>query len=257
MNSNFPVSIYIPCYNCAPQLVRAISRMADVDLSWVQEIVFIDNCSSDNSQEVIRQQVNKIDHDCLLISHQENYGLGGSFKTAIEHAKANNSHMIWFHGDDQARPDELNKLRPYLEQKADVVFGSRFTKESKLFNYSKARTIGNQLINGIYSLFLGRRIYELGSGLNMYRLDSLPLKELEFWPNHIAFDANLLFHFIRNKKEISWMPISWHEKDQVSNARNFQVAYDLIKMLLTFRLKGKTITNNNNVIKRTFKIEQL
>ncbi|EQC45702.1 glycosyltransferase family 2 protein [Bacteriovorax sp. Seq25_V] len=230
---NIKKTVFIPCYNCEKQLVRLFSALEKTDLTQFEEIVFIENCSTDNTLAHLMSYKDSSSQAIKVISHQKNYGLGGSFKSAVKYCRENSvDYLFWFHGDFQATVEDLKKMYDLVVlQNPDCVFGSRFMSQSERFNYSSFRYIGNLAIMALYSLFLFTPIKELGSGLNAYKVSSLST-DIEDWPNHIAFDANLLFLFYR--KKTIWMPINWINIDQVSNARNFRVAKDLIKMLFCY-----------------------
>lgn len=241
------ILVAIPCYNCAKQIERVLTQLKQNQ--WECDFLFVDNHSNDNTVGVITENLKDAwaqKHNIKLIIHQENYGLGGSFKTITEQAVTNKyDYLVLFHGDDQASPLDLKNMLKLAQQNTlDAIFGARFMKGSVLEGYSKIREIGNRFINCIYSRFLGVPIHEIGSGLNAYKVNSLPLKQINNYPNHIAFDICLLFHFIQ--KNYLFIPIHWREKDQVSNARNLEVGLLVLKMLWNFK-RNKSITSSNTL----------
>ena len=251
-------SLFIPCYNCEKQILRVLNKIDDDLLSALDKVVLIDNKSQDQTVMIIRDFLSKHPQFAprfVLIKHEKNYGLGASFKTAVAYAEASKQDYIyWFHGDDQASIDDLKRIiRLVKNESPEVVFGARFMKKSQLYNYSLIRRIGNRIFNWIFSLFLGFRIYDIGSGLNVYRVSSLPLDEITKWPNHIAFCIQLLFCFCSNKKKPRFEPISWYEKDQVSNARNIALGLMLLKQLLDFKRNEKF--PDSNILNQKYKID--
>lgn len=247
------VAIFVPCYNCAPQLQRLIPQLASLNC----DIYYIDNHSSDNTKNTIKSFITASSSQ-FLICHESNYGLGGSFKTALQVAKNKNyDWLVWFHGDDQAKVEDLKHfIELCFNTKVDAIFGARFHPKAKRFNYSLIRTLGNQALNAIASLILSRPVLELGSGLNAYRVRSLDDAAVESWPNHIAFDMNFLFYFIP-KRDYQFEPIEWHETDQVSNARNFQVGFEVLTMLLVWFFKRRLITDSSSKQQRNYSIDSL
>lgn len=236
----------IPCFNCAPQIKRVIQKLGSTDLSDITEIIFINNYSTDQTKETIENGTystisNKI--KISLLNHKENYGLGGSFKTAVNYAKSNNiENLIWFHGDDQADTRDINNMYKYFDKsQKDCIFGARFMSGSKLKNYSHIRDIGNQFLNLIYEIFLGEKIYELGSGLNIYKVNPIYESQIDLWPTHIAFDLNLIFLFIKSRNSYDWFPIRWEERDQISNADNFKVGFKILQYLFIFLIRRRYI----------------
>ncbi len=235
--------IFIPCYNCAKQITRLLSKFSKELIDSVDEIIILENCDDEHTGEAALKFINE--HEQLakikVARNHKNYGLGGSFKAAVSYCSENNfDQLVWLHGDDQAEPeDALKIINKFKKSSLDVIFGARFMKKSRLNNYSLEREIGNKVLNKIFSLALKKNIYELGSGLNAFRVQSLPLDEIPNWPNHIAFDANLIFHFTQDKYKLEFYPITWNETDQVSNAQNFSTAFTLLSMLMNY-LFGNT-----------------
>lgn len=253
------ILVAIPCYNCEAQIGRVLTKLMDFPSTNVDFLV-VENNSQDDTREVIRTVLNSYPHSLKtrfrVIFHSENYGLGGSFKTIFNYAAENNyDHIILFHGDDQATRGDLEKfVKEVTSTDPDCLLGARFMAESKLHNYSRIREYGNKIINKIFSLALGRNIFDIGSGLNAYKVRTLPLQEVQLYPDHIAFDVNLLLHFMGNTehKSAAFYPIEWHEKDQRSNASNIRVGIDVLTMLLNYKLGKKNLLKN--ISKREFEV---
>tara|TARA_R110000868_G_scaffold55424_3_gene172293 strand:- start:8522 stop:9274 length:753 start_codon:yes stop_codon:yes gene_type:complete len=247
------VAVFIPSYNCEEQIVRVLEQIKQTDLP----IYFIDNSSKDSGAMLIRDFCHERPK-CKLILHSENYGLGGSFKTAIEIAnKYNHDWIIWFHGDDQATLKDCLPLVDGLSSlpQVDAYLGARFMPSSRRLNYSRLREFGNRFFNLLCSLVVRRRVYDIGSGLNIYRTSSLNRLRVEEWPNHIAFDMNLLFHYVSSSRHL-FFPISWREVDQVSNAKNFAVGVDVLKSIIVWIMRKELIfESSDDPSKRVYSVE--
>lgn len=244
------VLVCIPCYNCAPQISRILEKLQSSKVVSIADILIVDNCSVDDTREKIMSSLASIQmpirNKFKFIKHKKNYGLGGTFKTFYENAlNKSYDYIALFHGDDQASIQDLETMIDMtLTEQIDCIFGARFKPPTRLHNYSKVREIGNRLINLIYSIFLRKPIYEIGSGLNVYRVSSLPGDEIPFYPDHIAFDINLLFHFLGKKTnyKTKFHSIAWYEADQKSNADNLKVGAQVLIMLGRYLLKRSNLT---------------
>lgn len=228
------ILLAIPCYNCETQVSRMIKKLAQ-SKTFESEIVFINNKSQDQTRDVILNDSLRLPNKVSLLDNKANFGLGGSFKIATSYGLTKNyDYMIFLHGDDQASVEDIEKLLIEIEKDTslEILFGARFMRRSKLKNYSKLRIFGNLVINFIFSLFTRKKIVEIGSGLNVYKLASLKKLNYESWPNHIAFDVDLLLDATSQKLNYKFFPISWEEEDQVSNAGNLSTGLLVLKMLL-------------------------
>ena len=114
-------------------------------------------------------------------------------------------------------------------------------KGSKIQGYSKFRTFGNRVYNVIFSIFLGRKLYDLGAGLNCYKVEILKNKFYIKFPDSLMFDYIMLMASSYYKHKIKFFPITWREDDQVSNVRMLNQAVTTLKYLFSFFFNKKSI----------------
>ena len=76
---------------------------------------------------------------------------------------------------------------------------------------------------------------DLGSGLNLFRLTDLADHNYLGFGDTITFNIDLLLDYFKKKTKFIFVPITWTEEDQVSNARNFKVGKTAIQKLLQWR----------------------
>ena len=249
------ILVAIPCYNCDAQIQRVLQKLLSISLPADVDVLLVENHSEDKTREVIKSSLTLfpeyLKKKFKVIFHQKNYGLGGSFKTIFEYSRLGKyDQIILYHGDDQASEKDLLKLIKELnERNPDCILGARFMPGSILHNYSFIREKGNKVINFFFSLLLGKSIYEIGSGLNAYKVSALPGDEVLYYPDHIAFDVNLLLHFMGSDRnyDARFMPIEWFEKDQRSNASNIRVGIDVLTMLFKYKLGMKNLLKEKSV----------
>ncbi|MCT7593189.1 glycosyltransferase family 2 protein [Aliarcobacter butzleri] len=216
------IILFIPMYNCEKQIIRVIDKLSKYKyIDKIEEVLFIDNISQDNTVNIVRNNKNKILIKSTLIQNNKNYGLGGSHKVAFNYAIKNNyNYLIVLHGDDQG---DINCLSEALISKTyenyDCYLGGRFHSDSKLLGYSKFRTLGNKVFNFLFSIVVGERVYDLGSGLNMYKTSFLNEKKINNFANNLTFNVYLLLYSIYKKQRITFFSLTWSELDQISNAK--------------------------------------
>ena len=117
-NSDYKILIAIPAYNCGKQITRTLDEIDDKLLGRVEEIIVIDNQSTDNMPIMVKeyQETGRLGDKLHLFRNVNNYNLGGSHKVAFLHAKNKGySHVIILHGDNQAKSDEANQLIDFME----------------------------------------------------------------------------------------------------------------------------------------------
>lgn len=223
--------VAIPAYNCEKQIVRVLDSLKNIKHPALEYFLVIDNYSDDATFSAAKVFSNQ---EYKIIQNQQNLGLGGSFRVALSYALENKfTHLIWFHGDDQASASDLLNMVSLIqnEKTIDFLYGARFMPSSQLINYSSIRNLGNRGLNLLATILLGRRIYDLGSGLNIYNVKAFENADVELWPDHLAFDMKILFLSCQSEFDTRFFPIEWKCSDQTSNAKNLIVGIRILKML--------------------------
>lgn len=230
--------IAIPCFNCSKQVVRVIDELKPFIKEDHIHFLFINNQSTDETIDVITNSLEENSFkNTLAVTNNENYGLGGSHKVAFNYAIQNKmDYVVIIHGDHQATPTEIPKLLKVAQDKKCSVLGSRFMLQSNLQGYQKSRIFGNLVLNLFFTLLTLRPTKDLGSGLNVFKTEQIKSIPLNTLSDFFNFNVDLLLSFYKNKSKIMYYPITWSETDQISNAKNFQVAWRMLKSLIRWRL---------------------
>ncbi len=239
------VLIAIPAYRCEKQITRVLDEIDTKLAARVQEIAVIDNGSPDGTvAAALAYKKSGRLKNLHVYKNRDNYNLGGTHKVAFLKAQEMGlTHVIILHGDNQAKSDEANLLLDYAEahSKAQTVLGSRFNKKSTLQGYDWKRIGGNRVLNVIYTVLTGRKCEDLGSGLNLFAMRDLDQNTYLEFADKLTFNFELLLDLIKRKVKFAYHPITWREEDQLSNARNFNVAKIAFINVVQWRL-GKSTT---------------
>jgi dolichol-phosphate mannosyltransferase len=236
------ILVFIPMYNCANQIGRVIAQFNAQVQQHFTKIVIVDNRSTDQGLEAVERvigQLRLIDVDVLR--NVENYGLGGSHKVAFACAIDQDfDYVVVLHGDDQGT---ISDLIPHLEQlnhqRADCLLGARFMPGSRLTGYSPFRRIGNHAFNLIYSIAAGRRLYDLGSGLNLYSVAALRDRAWLTFPDDLTFNYYMILASAAKNWHMRFFPLTWREEDQRSNVKLVRQAWKVLAIVLSCLLRPK------------------
>ncbi|MFZ5830014.1 MAG: glycosyltransferase [Planctomycetota bacterium] len=118
------LSVMMPIFNERWTLEQIIQRVLSAPVSVPIELLAVDDASSDGSWEVL-SQLAAADSRIKPIRHLRNRGKGAAIRTAIEHITGDVA--VVQDADLEYDPAEFPLLlQPFLEGKADAVFGSRF-----------------------------------------------------------------------------------------------------------------------------------
>ena len=247
------ILLFIPGYNCEKQITRVLGQLNKEVMKHISEIIFVNNRSTDNTENVVLEYKKKNSNLPLhILRNDDNYNLGGSHKVAFNYAIKNKfDYVIVLHGDDQGN---IKDLLPILEskeyEKYDCVLGARFMKGSNLEGYSKFRTFGNRVYNLLFSIVVHKRIYDLGSGLNMYSVKMLENNFYHKFPDRLTFNYCMVLASQYYKHQIKFFPITWREDDQVSNVKLTNQAINVLKMLFRYFI-------NHDYIKEEFREKEI
>ena len=237
------ILLFIPMYNCEKQITRVLGQLNDEVCEYLSEVLIINNRSTDNGEKVVEDYLrnNKLRIKATLIRNDENYGLGGSHKVAFDYALKNDfDNVILLHGDDQG---DISNILPYLKNRAyeqyDCFLGARFMRGSQLKGYSKFRTFGNRVYNLLFSIGCGYRVYDLGSGLNMYKVSILKDAFYLKYKDNLIFNYCMIMGSAYYKHKVKFFPIIWREDDQVSNVKMVSQAITVLKLLASYIIGKK------------------
>lgn len=221
-------------------MIRVLKQLDSKVIKYIDEVIVVNNRSTDNTEAVVTKFIQEAKVHAKLLRNDENYGLGGSHKVAFDYAIKNNfDYAIVLHGDDQG---DIHDIVSILENKKyrdyDCYLGARFLKGSKLDGYSLFRTFGNIVYNMLFSIVTFKPIYDLGSGLNMYKVNMLNGKFYIKFPDDLTFNYCMILSAQYYNHNIKFFPISWREDDQVSNVKMFSQAIRVLNMLMTYFFKS-------------------
>lgn len=168
------VLVIIPAYNEAESLGQVIR---DVKKGSRADVLVVDDASTDATEECVRRA------EALLVSLPINLGIGGAVQTGFRYALDNDYGIaVQVDGDGQHDPRYLDDLvSPILEDRADVVIGSRFIRKGG-FRSSLHRRMGIRGLQALTRLLTGHTITDSTSGFRAcsarafaYLADSYPV----------------------------------------------------------------------------------
>ena len=115
------LSVIVPCFNEINTLEKVIDKIKKSPIKE-KEIIIIDDFSIDGSREYLK---NLIDNQIITKFHNRNMGKGAAISTGIK--TASGKIIIIQDADLEYDPDEYpNMINPIVDNKADIVYGSRF-----------------------------------------------------------------------------------------------------------------------------------
>lgn len=129
-NENKNISFVIPTFNCSKTIEESIDSILDTNFKEGDEIIIVDDKSTDNTLEII-QKLSLKNQSIKIIKHTSNLGGGATRNTAVKNSK--NNLIFCLDSDNILEKDSINKLKDFLiSTKSDVASFNRlkFFKEN-------------------------------------------------------------------------------------------------------------------------------
>ena len=157
------ILLIIPSYNEEENVLENYQRIINYNKNnkTKYDAIIINDGSKDKTEEICIK--NNIPHITLI----NNLGIGGAVQTGYKYALDNNYDIaIQFDGDGQHDIAFVKDIiNPIINNKADMVIGSRFIdKSSSDFQSSKSRRIGINIISFFIKIITKKKIYDTTSG---------------------------------------------------------------------------------------------
>ena len=164
------VLLIIPSYNEEDNVLDNYLRIVNYNKNnkTNYDAIVINDGSSDRTEEICVK--NNIPHITLI----HNLGIGGAVQTGYIHALNNNYDIaVQFDGDGQHDVRCVKDIiAPIIDNKADMVIGSRFIdKSSSEFQSSRFRRMGISIISFFIKIVTGKKIYDTTSGFRAINKD--------------------------------------------------------------------------------------
>ena len=162
------LSVIIPARNEADNLTECISEISKelTQHSIDFEILVIDDGSTDSTQDLINK-INKSISSVKCIRNEGENGFGRAVRLGLDNFTGDAVAIMM--ADCSDSPEDLVTYWKCIQDGNDCVFGSRFTKGGKVYNYPFVKLIANRVVNTMIRFGFNIQCNDITNAFKMYR----------------------------------------------------------------------------------------
>jgi len=194
------LSVVIPVYNEVNTLLSLIERVQRSPVE--KEIIVVDDCSTDGTTDLLKRT--PLESNVRTFFHTVNQGKGAALRTGFAHATGDM--VIVQDADLEYDPqDYVPMLAPLLDDRADVVYGSRF--KGSIEGMRWLNRMGNLTMTAASRALYGVQLSDLMTCYKMYK--SSLIQGLRIEANGFDFEAEFTARLAQRGARFAEVPVSF------------------------------------------------
>ncbi len=225
------ISVVVPCFNEINTIDALVQQILAVDLGVERQIIIVDDCSTDGTRDYLKT----IEHrEIQLVFHDVNRGKGAALRTGFMHAVGDI--IIIQDADLEYDPGEYAKLlKPIMDGKADVVYGSRFVGgESHRVLYFW-HSLGNKFLTFLSNMFTNLNLTDMEVCYKVFKRDLL--NDIELRENRFGFEPEFTAKIAKLNCSIYEVGISYYGRTYAEGKKvNWQDGIRAIYVIVKYGL---------------------
>lgn len=231
MNDRVPagvLSVVVPMYNEAGTLAEVLGKI--LPQKMVGEVVLVDDGSSDGTAKVAREWEAR-EPRVRFIQHDRNQGKGAALRTGFQSATM--PYVIVQDADLEYDPGEFYKvIGPLVDDRADVVYGSRYLKKDTRVVLRFWHTMGNRFLTLLSNMMSDLHVTDMETCYKGFRrevIQAIPIEE-----NRFGFEPEVTAKLGKMKlrlmeTSVSYYPRSYDEGKKIGMRDGFRAIWCIFR----------------------------
>jgi glycosyltransferase involved in cell wall biosynthesis len=224
------LSVIIPCYNevnTIDTIIDAVNAAPYPD----KEIIIVDDCSKDGTRNKLKNEIEKSGRVSQVLYHEINQGKGAALRTGI--AAATGDLVIIQDADMEYDPNEYPLLvEPILNNRADVVFGSRFLGGNAHRVLYFWHRVGNGFLTLLSNMFTNLNLTDMETCYKVFRREII--QDIKIEENRFGFEPEITAKIAKLHCRIYEVGISYYgrtydEGKKIGWRDGFRAIYCIVK----------------------------
>jgi len=160
------LSIIIPAFNEEDTIKECLKKVKNSKAFGLKkQIIVINDASTDKTGQILKSS-----KGIILINHKENRGKGAAVRNGFKKAKGDI--ILIQDADLEYNPDEYELLlEPIIENKADVVYGSRFLTHRPHRVLYFWHFLGNNILTFLSNILTNLNLTDMETGYKVFTKD--------------------------------------------------------------------------------------
>jgi len=201
------LSVVIPVYNEERTLAEIVRRVQATP--YDKELVLVDDCSTDRTPAIMAELAARYPN-VRCLHHEQNQGKGGALRTGFQHFTGDV--VLIQDADLEYDPaDYPALLRPILEGKADVVFGSRFLGGAYARVHLYWHYVGNRFLTLASNMFTNLNLTDMETCYKVFRAEVA--RRLDIRSRTFAVEPEITAKVAKLRVRVYEVPISYAGRD--------------------------------------------
>lgn len=231
------LTIIVPCYNEKKTIKKIISKILKIKIN--KEIIIVDDGSTDGTTRIIKSEIKN--KSVKKIFHTMNQGKGAAINSSKKLIKGDI--VIIQDADLEYYPSDYPELiKPILDKKTKVVYGSRLLGNKKYKNksnfYAYYRVLGNSILTSISNILNKQKLTDAHTCYKVF--DAKIFKKIKLEERDFAFCPEITSKLSNINEKIIEVPIKYSGRNYKEGKKiELSDAYKAFKTLIYYRFLKK------------------